>query len=200
MDGFNLFHGIKELGVPRVKWLNLWALAHSLTTQNDTLNGVVYFTAIADWNPDKARRHRKYIAALRTVNVEIVESRFQRVDRRCVRQSRVCPFQEEKETDVAFATRVLVDALTDKADKQILITADTDHVPMLKEVRRLRPQNEIHLAGTESRLGRANSLKSLATKWTVLHTERFDGCKLPQTVVDATGKTVATCPAKYLAA
>ncbi len=66
IDGFNLYHSISELQMPHLKWLDLWTLSQSFMTSGEDLRAVVYFTAIADWNPDKARRHRKYIAALPT--------------------------------------------------------------------------------------------------------------------------------------
>lgn len=199
VDGFNLFHALKELEVPSVKWLSLWTLSQSLINQqSDVLVGVVYFTAIAEWEPEKAHRHRQYIAALESTGVEVIKSRFQRVDRKCMKNACRCPFREEKETDVALATRVLCDALMGVADKQIVITADTDHTPLFKAIRRHKPGNELVVASTEARLGRAHALRQNATKYVALKSQRLRACLLPRSVYDANGKLVASCPARYL--
>lgn len=200
VDGLNLYHSISELQQPRLKWLDLWTLAQSFLTCGETLKTVVYFTAVADWQPDKARRHRRYIAALRERGVEIVQSRFQRVTKSCRTQSRSCRFQEEKETDVALASRVLVDALAGLAEKQIVVTADTDHVPMFRHVRAAAPSIDLTLAVPPGRLSRARALRAVACNYAEIHVARLSGCLLARNVMDATGKTVAVCPAEYFEA
>ncbi len=200
VDGFNLYHSISELQTPQLKWLDLWTLAQSFLSAADELRAVVYFTAVADWNPDKARRHRKYIAALRERRVEVVLSRFQRVVKSCKTQARSCPFQEEKETDVALASRVLVDALTGLVEKQIIITADTDQVPMFKHVRTVAPTSELVLAVPPGRLSRVRALRAIASNYIEIHPARLGACLLPRNVVNVAGKIVAACPADYLPA
>ena len=125
-------------------------------------------------------------------------SRFQRVQRSCKTQSRVCAFQEEKETDVALATRVLVDALTGLVAKQIVITADSDHVPMFKHVRAVAPTSELVLAVPPGRLSRVHSLRAVASSYIEIHPARLGASLLPRNVLNAAGKTVAACPADYL--
>src|SRR5512139_158570 len=93
VDGLNLYHSIRALQKPYLKWLDLWTLAQSFLSADEELQAVVYFAAVADWNADKARRHRTYIAALRERGVEVVLSRFQRVQRSCKMQARACAFQ-----------------------------------------------------------------------------------------------------------
>jgi hypothetical protein len=198
VDGLNLYHSISELKKPQLKWLDLWTLAQSFLSTEDELQGVVYFTAVADWNPGKARRHRTYIAALPERHVEVVLSRFQRVVKSCKTQVRSCPFQEEKETDVALASRVLVDALTGLVEKQIVITADTDHVPMLRHVRAVAPTTELVLAIPPGRLSRARALCAVASSYVEIQPARLSACLLPRNVMNAAGKTVAACPADYL--
>jgi hypothetical protein len=198
VDGLNLYHSIRALQKPQLKWLDLWSLGQSFLSAGDKLQAVVYFTAIADWLPDKARRHRRYIAALRERRVEVVVSRFQRVVKSCNTQARSCAFQEEKETDVALASRVLVDALTGLVDKQVVITADTDQVPMFRQVRAVAPGSELILAIPPGRLTRVHSLRAIASSYVEIHATRLAGCLLPRNVVSATGKTIAVCPADYL--
>ena len=50
---------------------------------------------------------------------------------------------EEKETDVAMATKLLEVIVTNECDTAILVTGDTDLIPALKLVRRLLPRSAI---------------------------------------------------------
>jgi hypothetical protein len=200
VDGLNLYHSIRALKKPQLKWLDLWTLAQSFLSPDDQLQSVVYFAAIPEWDPGKARRHRKYIAALRARRVEVVLSRFQRVSRSCKAQVRSCSFQEEKETDVALASRVLVDALAGLAEKQIVITADSDQIPMFRHVRAVAPASELVLAVPPGRLSRAYALRSVASSYIDIHPTRLGACLLPRNVVNAAGETVVACPTDYLPA
>jgi uncharacterized LabA/DUF88 family protein len=58
---------------------------------------------------------------------------------------------EEKETDVNFAVRLLEDALTDKFDLAMLITADSDMIPAIKAVKRQRPDLKMIAAAPPAR-------------------------------------------------
>ena len=51
--------------------------------------------------------------------------------------------REEKETDVAMATRMLELLFLDKCDTIVLVTGDTDIVPAVKTAQKLFPKKEI---------------------------------------------------------
>jgi hypothetical protein len=106
---------------------------------------------------------------------------------------------EEKETDVALASRVVVDALTGSVAKLVIVTADTDQVPMFKQVRASKPDTELVLAVPPGRLSRVRALRAQATHYLEIHPARLGGCLPPRTVMDAAGKPIAVCPADYLA-
>jgi hypothetical protein len=110
VDGFNLYHAIDELERNDIKWLDLRTLAETFLQPGDELLRVTYFTALLNWNKEKRQRHVHYLRALRYRGVEVVESYFQRVDRRCRRSGNRCPFDSEKQTDVAIAIRVYTDS------------------------------------------------------------------------------------------
>jgi hypothetical protein len=66
IDGFNLYHAIRDLQKPHLKWLDLRALAQSLCRGGEDLVKVAYFSAYATWLPGPYSRHRQYVAALIT--------------------------------------------------------------------------------------------------------------------------------------
>ena len=101
---------------------------------------------------------------------------------------------------MALAIRVLVDALGGLAEKQIVITADSDQVPMFKHVRAVAPTSELVLAVPPGRLSRVHALRTVASNYIEIHPARLGACLLPRNVVNAAGKAVVACPADYLPA
>lgn len=146
VDGFNLYHALLCLGSPHYRWLDLRKLAASFTHQHqDRIDAVFYCSAFADHLPNKskAQRHRVYIAALQSTGVTFVEGKFKRKDYPCPLAAcagRPLHRHEEKETDVNVSIHLLRDALRGAADKYILISNDTDHLPTLRMIKREVPR------------------------------------------------------------
>lgn len=198
VDGFNLYHAIKELGLPHLKWLNLKELARTFLQPGDSLEKVCYFTAVQSHPPVKASRHRRYIDALRAVGVEVVNSNFQRVQKYCKDNDRHCRFQEEKRTDVALATRYVVDSIKGIAERVIVVTADSDQIPAIEAVQVFAPQVRLQLAIPPGRRGHAMELARCFTEPPVeLKPPRMNACLLPRTV-EKDGRSIATCPTEWL--
>jgi len=196
-DGFNLYHAIDNLGKPHLKWLNLRQLAQSLLTPEDDLWKVVYFSAIQLYQNDKSKRHKRYIDALRSTGVVPVLSKFQNSTKYCHKNEQYCEFKEEKQTDVAFAVNILTDAMNGAIEKAVLITADSDYVPLVQMLLEKFPHIELVLAAPPKRLKQARELGALIQNRVEISEGRLATCLLPRTVLDNRGKTAATCPADY---
>jgi hypothetical protein len=93
---------------------------------------------------------------------------------------------------------VLVDAITGAANKLVIVSADTDHVPMFKHVRTLCENVQIVLRVPPGRFERTRSLRTLSHDADEITEQRLWGCLLPRDVYDAKHKKIATCPADYL--
>lgn len=198
VDGFNLYHSIQALERPALKWLNLKGLAESFLRPGDALVGVCYFTAVVQHPPGTASRHRRYIDALRAQGVEIITSKFQRVEKYCRQMERGCPFQEEKQTDVGLATRYVVDAIRGVAERVILVTADSDQIPAIEAVQTYSPNTEIQLVIPPGRRSTARQLSGLFVTTPIeLTSGRLAANLLPKTVYGPTGKIAATCPQEW---
>jgi uncharacterized LabA/DUF88 family protein len=198
VDGFNLYHAIKPLARPELKWVNLHALAMSFLGKHDQVSEVAYFTATLMWNAEKCRRHRAYIDALSAHGVIVVESKFIKSNRFCTRYERYCNFHEEKQTDVALAVKVLRDAQSGSIERAILVTADSDHVPLVRQLRVSFPALSVEIAAPPGRMREARELCSVASRFSEISPGRLRTCLLPRNVVDERGRTVAVCPARYL--
>lgn len=198
VDGFNLYHAIAPLARPELKWLNLRALAASFLSSEDTLAEVAYFTAMLMWNAEKCRRHRAYIDALSAYGVTVVESKFIKSNRFCRQYERYCNFHEEKQTDVALAVKVLRDAQGGSIERAILVTADSDQIPLVRELRESFPTLSVEIAAPPGRMREARELCSIASRFSEISPGRLRTCLLPRNVTDREGRIVAVCPARYL--
>lgn len=145
IDGFSLYKGMLQRTFPEYKWLDLESLSERLFPRRDVV-AVKFFTAPLKPltnDPGVGQRQQVYWRALRTTRVTIIEGKFnfakqylplhpEELDEtgrvRTVRVNR----PEEKGSDVALASHLLVDALENRADSYALITNDSDLVPPLQ--------------------------------------------------------------------
>ncbi len=145
IDGFNLYHAIDELGDDSLKWLDLRLLSKNILNKYQTLGEVKYFSAFATWRPDAYKRHRDYAAALEAQGVTVIMGRFKEKRLLCKATCKE-PYvtHEEKETDVNIGAHLIADALTNKFDTALIISADTDLAAVVRLAR--------ELVGTEKRV------------------------------------------------
>lgn len=197
IDGFNLYHAIAELNDHRLKWLNMRSLAASYVKPHEQLEKVYFFTAVLTWKADKQARHKNYMAAQRAVGVEVVESNFRRVRKFCFPHTRWCKNYEEKQTDVAIAAAILADAANDRFQRAVLMTADSDQIPLVKTLREVYPDKRITLSAPPGRADRARELGAVVHDRTPLTIGRLHAHRLPRDVLDENGSKVATMPAFY---
>ena len=129
IDGFNLYSGLCDKGWRRYLWLDIYNLSHNLLQFNQELVKVKYFTADITHNPPKHARQSLYLDALKTLSfVEVIKGRFLKVPNKTRYE------YKEKMTDVNIAIEMLLDAQKNSFDTAILISADTDLVPVVKYI------------------------------------------------------------------
>ena len=196
IDGFNLYHAIAALGKHKLKWINMKTLAGQFLRQDECLASVNFFTAILNWNADKQKRHINYITALRAVGVTVHEGHFKKSRKMCNEYGRNCPFYEEKQTDVSIAISIVADALNDRFDRALLITADSDQLPVAKFFASV-PHKKLSLAFPPGRASQARELGAHIQDRREITEGRLANCLLPRTVLDHAGKPVAWMPALY---
>src|SRR5712664_3864467 len=146
VDGFNLYHSIADLQKPHLKWLDLEALALSLCRTGEDLVKVAYFSAYATWLPDQYGRHREYVAALKSRDVDCQMARFSEQQAKCRKCGATWKRHEEKETDVHFSLTFLEDAIDDVFDRAIVISADSDHIPAIRKIKSRLPRKQLFAA------------------------------------------------------
>lgn len=153
VDGFNLFHSVKDaqndLG-HNVKWLNIDSLLKSYLPHLDkeaTFNSIYYFTALRNFlsisDPATIERHKLYMKVLESFGINIQYGRFKEKKVKCKECHKEFTKYEEKETDVAIATKLFELAHNNYSDAYVLVTGDSDLVPAIKTVKNIFPDIKI---------------------------------------------------------
>ncbi|MDN5871348.1 MAG: NYN domain-containing protein [Nitrococcus sp.] len=104
---------------------------------------------------------------------------------------------EEKETDVHLALRLLADAEDDVFDRAILLTADSDLVPVVRMIKQRHPSRHLTVAAPPGRFSGGRHLQKVADSYFELNKRRLARHLLPEKVVDSNGRIVAVRPASY---
>lgn len=196
VDGFNFYHAIHDLKRPHLKWVNLFRLAQALSYPNEQVVSVKYFSAYATWLPDSHVRHREYVAALKACGVECVIAHFKNKSVRCGKCGKEWTSHEEKETDVHLALKILADAEDDVFDRAILLTADSDLVPVIRMVKQRHPKKMITVAAPPKRHNHGRHLEQVADQYYQVGITKLAQSLLPEEVLNG-GHVVARRPKEY---
>jgi uncharacterized LabA/DUF88 family protein len=197
VDGFNLYHGLKDKFQHKMLWLDLVALTAALRPRSEIVQ-VKYFTAPVLGQPDALSRQTIYQHALAAANpgkVTIIQGRYQRKTVKCRRCGRTTDAMEEKETDVNIAVALVADAAERAMDTAILVSADSDLTPAVRTVARLRPEIVVLAAFPPKRF--SAELKSLMPSSFPIGTTRIAQSLLPESVLDLMSGQTYTRPGKW---
>jgi uncharacterized LabA/DUF88 family protein len=137
IDGFNLYHGLRDRYRHRYLWLDLVQLVRRLRP-HDSIVAVRYFTAVVRNDPPAQARQQAYLNALRAHSgscLQIVHGRYQAKQQACRSCGATWTSYEEKETDVNIAVSLVADAAASAADLAVLISADSDLCPAIRTAR-----------------------------------------------------------------
>lgn len=136
IDGFNLYHGLKEKGWRHLYWLNVQKLARNLLRDYQQLVITKYFTAPISGPPAKRKRQSTFLEALETLpDFEILRGKYQANPEKCPDCGFEYRIPTEKMTDVQIGVEIVSDAFEDKFDVAPLISGDKDLTPAIKAVK-----------------------------------------------------------------
>jgi len=190
IDGFNVYYSLNNRQFYKYKWLDYKKLAQTVIGANDSISGILYFTTYVNWKPDSVIRHKQYIKVLRSTGVEVVFGRFLKKQIRCHVCGKYYHTREEKQTDVNIALRLVSDAINDLYDCAVIISGDTDLIPIIETVHRLSPEKEVGVLFPLRRYN--NSLEKAADFASTIREKMLASCQFPQQV--KCGNTVITKP------
>ncbi|MCC6698215.1 MAG: NYN domain-containing protein [Candidatus Hydrogenedentes bacterium] len=146
IDGFNLYHALMNAPSLRgYRWLNFRRLGESIISSKEQLAAIYYFTAFYPGDAAKTARHKTFIQAQSLVGVQTILGEFRRKDKYCRACRQTSPGYEEKETDVNIAVQILVDAALNLMDKCIVLSNDSDLLPVIRALKKTYPQIAVKL-------------------------------------------------------
>ena len=145
VDGFNLYHGLKQKHGHRYLWLDLEVLVSRLIRPSQQLVAIDYFTARVRNQTTSERRQATYLDALAAHSrlVTVVEGRFQEKNHYCRSCGNQWASYEEKETDVSIAVTLVEDGAAHLFDTALLISGDSDLCPAVRSLRRACPDKRV---------------------------------------------------------
>jgi uncharacterized LabA/DUF88 family protein len=205
IDGFNLYHSVREASLAlrgaSTKWLDIRSLCTSylhVLGGGATLESVHYFSALAKHleatNPQVTKRHRDLLECLRDDGVHIELARFKKKTLRCDSCGHAVVRREEKETDVAIAAKLLELLHRDAIDSAVLMSGDTDLAPAVRTAKLLFPIKTIAFAFP---YGRKNKeLSQIADVAFQITKEQYARHQLPNPYVLRSGRAIAK-PTKW---
>jgi uncharacterized LabA/DUF88 family protein len=194
IDGFNLYHGLHENG-RRHLWLDLEGLVLSLLKPGQKLIVVRYFTARVRNNPDSEQRQAMYLKALAAHSsiLDIRYGRFQEKSMKCRKCTKSWTTYEEKESDVGLAVSLVADGLNGLFDTALIVSADSDMSPAIRELRASRPDVRVLAALPPNR--NSNDLRTHCDASFSIGAAKIRQAQLPATVMD--GPHAITRPAYW---
>ncbi|KAA1259461.1 6-hydroxy-3-succinoylpyridine 3-monooxygenase HspA [Rubripirellula obstinata] len=185
IDGFNLYFGLKDSGLERFLWLDLWRLGEQFLMPGQSLASVYYFTAIVT-DSLKRKRQTNYLEALEChTNVSTIFGNFQRNPVSCFKCGHTWDKAEEKKSDVAPATQVLCGAVNNAYDAAVLVTADSDLIPPVQAVKSNWPDKAIFARFPPGRHSHELKLQCDGTKR--INESELRRSQLPDTVTKEDG-------------
>jgi len=208
IDGFNLFHGMREADLRHCYWLDVRRMAESLVPSPYRLVKTKYFTSrvrpipgVSGWRAKKREKSRvrqaKYLDALGTLDaVEIEYGSFLPKKSECFNCQQLISSAEEKMTDVNIATAMLEDAFLGRCEMAVVVSGDSDLVPPIRAVRRNFPDRQVVVAFPPKR-AKSNELKQAATRYVKIWEDTLRRCQMPQIVIHSNG-TEFHCPERWM--
>lgn len=196
VDGFNLYHSVKEagkdLGVP-TKWLDLHSLLSfylPVIGKDAQLADIYYFSAFAKHidtkKPGTTGRHRIYIDALRASCIKVEMGRFKYKAVWCDHCKKETDHYEEKETDVAISIKLVELFYSNGCDTAVIVTGDTDLAPAVRTASQLFPDKNVCFAFPYKR--KNNELAKLVNISFRIKKERYAQHQFPDPIVLPSGR------------
>lgn len=196
IDGFNLYHGLRDKGDKSLYWLDLPALGRNLLTGDQQLVHTHYFTArivaAGRSTQDDVRRQSTYLDALAAQpNLKIHYGKFLAKQAGCRQCQATWTTFEEKQSDVNLGLELTIDAFRDLFDTALVISADSDLSSPIQRVIKEHPKKRVVVGFPPKR--QSDHLKRIAPCFTIGE-NRLRQSQLPETVLFASGYPLTRPP------
>jgi uncharacterized LabA/DUF88 family protein len=150
-DGFNFYNGLKSKAEIEPTWKKFYWIDFvkfcEQFVNDDALVTVKYFTAPSP-NDKQRSRQSALFSANKLLNPDkflLINGIYQSKTVNCKKCKSDFQQHEEKKTDVNIALSMVIDCFLDNADTLVLISADSDQIPTIQEIKTKFPDKKIKI-------------------------------------------------------
>jgi uncharacterized LabA/DUF88 family protein len=155
IDGFNFYNGLVASNWKQYFWLDMVSLANEMLgslAKKPTLNNVYYFSAPPYMHVGKEKRQRRFFTAnQQNSQFKLVLGHHKDKSKNCYSCGTKIAMSEEKQTDVNIALKMLGCAAKDECNLSILVSGDTDMIPIIKAIKDIKSAHQVMIFFPPSR-------------------------------------------------
>lgn len=186
IDGFNLYHGMREGNYRHCYWLDVQRLAMHVMGSGTKLTEVKYFTSrVKGPEPTRLRQSTYLDALVQWGGVRVIEGQFLQGQLNCHNCGHTWPKHEEKMTDVNIATELLTDAFQGRFDLAVILSGDSDLTPPILAIKRHLPMLKVRVAFPPNRV--SSHLRQAAHNFFRITLDHLEASQLPDEITKPNG-------------
>jgi len=192
IDGLNLYNGLKKAKLRSYYWLDLEKLSKSLIISGQRVEKIKYFTSMVSTSYDQQKfyRQQSYLKALETIKtLRVFLGRHQKNLVKCNNCNKTIRSFNEKMTDVNIAVEMLKDAYENKCDVQILISGDSDLIPICNAIKKTLPNITVIIYFPPNR--QTDRMKKYCHVWKTIFIKTIKNSQFPDVITDRKGYKIS---------
>lgn len=149
IDGFNFYNGLRDSDWKDYYWLNIAKFGEAITKQlspTHTFIKTYYFSAPPHNHPSKERRQKRFFDANEHMGKDkfkLIKGYHRDKSKKCAKCKKIISMSEEKQTDVNIALWMLKNAVQNTCNLSILVSGDTDMIPIIESIKEISPSHKI---------------------------------------------------------
>lgn len=141
VDGFNFYYGMKSKNWKKYYWLDIVKYFELSLKDNQELISVNYYSATPLKAKDKADKQDLWFSANNeSQKFRLILGRYMKKNMTCFGCGCAIQTFEEKESDVHLGVDIISDAYENSFDIAIIVSADSDMIPVVNKLKELDKQ------------------------------------------------------------
>lgn len=168
IDGFNFYFGIRSKWRRKYYWIDMVKFCEQFLKPHQELQSVYYFSA-PQFGTSRDRQSKFFSANRSNKKFKLILGKYKKRDITSPNGEKFEIF-EEKKTDVNITIQMARDVIFNKTDISVLVSGDTDTVPVFDLIREVKPDHKIFTYFPPNRFN--NELKTESDA--VLKLSRFE--------------------------
>ena len=195
-DGHNFYNGLVDSGYQHYYWLDIVAFSEKVLGTLDGDHELIrayYFSAPPNFHKAKKGRQKRFFDANENNNQFKLKLGYHRDrSKNCNNCGQKIPMSEEKQTDVNIALYMLGKAVKKECNLSILVSGDTDMIPVIEAIKDVDPNHQIMAFFPPAR--KTNQMINYLDGWRDLSDTAYDSIffdsLLPEKIALSNGNSI----------